>query len=44
MDALTTLILAIPGTTVGIAGIRTFHYPLPEIGVPLTSMRSWDST
>jgi iron(III) transport system permease protein len=38
MDALTTLILAIPGTAIGIAYIRAFHYPLPGIGVPLTSM------
>jgi iron(III) transport system permease protein len=38
MDALTTLILAIPGTAIGIAYIRAFHYPLPEIDVALTSM------
>ena len=38
MDALTTLILAIPGTAVGIAFIRAFHFPLPLIGIPLTSM------
>jgi len=38
MDALTTLILAIPGTAVGIAYIRAFNYPLPFIDVPLTSM------
>jgi iron(III) transport system permease protein len=38
MDALTTLILAIPGTAVGIAYIRAFNYPLPFIEVPLTSM------
>jgi iron(III) transport system permease protein len=38
MDALTTLILAIPGTAIGIAYIRAFHFPLPGIGVPLTSM------
>ena len=38
MDALTTLILAIPGTAIGIAYIRAFHYPLPGIDVPLTSM------
>ena len=39
MDALTTLILAIPGTAIGIACIRAFHYPLPGIGVPLTSWK-----
>jgi len=38
MDALTTLILAIPGTAIGIAYIRAFHYPLPLVDVPLTSM------
>jgi iron(III) transport system permease protein len=38
MDALTTLILAIPGTAIGIAYIRAFNFPLPLIGVPLTSM------
>ncbi len=38
MDALTTLILAIPGTAVGIAYIRAFNFPLPLIGIPLTSM------
>jgi iron(III) transport system permease protein len=38
MDALTTLILAIPGTAIGIAFIRAFHYPLPAIDVALTSM------
>ena len=37
MDALTTLILAIPGTAIGIAYIRAFHYPLPLIDVALTS-------
>ena len=30
MDALTTLILAIPGTIIGIAEIRDFDYPLPR--------------
>ena len=29
MDALTTLILAIPGTAIGIAYIRAFNVPLP---------------
>lgn len=38
MDALTTLILAIPGTAIGIAYIRAFNYPLPVIDIPLTSM------
>jgi len=38
MDALTTLILAIPGTAIGIAYIRAFHFPLPWIDVPLSSM------
>jgi iron(III) transport system permease protein len=38
MDALTTLILAIPGTAIGIAYIRAFHFPLPIIDIPLTSM------
>lgn len=38
MDALTTLILAIPGTAIGIAFIRAFHFPLPGIDMALTSM------
>ena len=38
MDALTTLILAIPGTAIGIAYIRAFNFPLPVIDVPLTGM------
>lgn len=38
MDALTTLILAIPGTAIGIAYIRAFNFPLPGIELPLTSM------
>jgi iron(III) transport system permease protein len=38
MDALTTLILAIPGTAIGIAFIRAFHYPLPALDLALTSM------
>ena len=38
MDVLTTLILAIPGTAIGIAYIRAFNFPLPFIGIPLTSM------
>lgn len=38
MDALTTLILAIPGTAIGIAYIRAFNFPLPGIDIPLTGM------
>jgi len=38
MDALTTLILAIPGTAIGIAYIRAFHYPLPGLDMALTSL------
>jgi len=38
MDALTTLILAIPGTAIGIAYIRAFNFPLPWVDTPLTSM------
>jgi iron(III) transport system permease protein len=38
MDALTTLILAIPGTAIGIAYIRAFHYPLPGLDLALTSL------
>ena len=38
MDALTTLILAIPGTAIGIAFIRAFNFPLPVIDIPLTSI------
>jgi iron(III) transport system permease protein len=38
MDSLTTLILAIPGTAIGIAYIRAFNFPLPAIDLPLTSM------
>ena len=38
MDALTTLILAIPGTAVGIAYIRAFNFPLPLIDLPLTGI------
>ena len=38
MDLPTILILAIPGTAIGIAYIRAFNYPLPGIGIPLTSM------
>ncbi len=38
MDALTTLILAISGTAIGIAYIRAFNFPLPLIDVSLTGM------
>ena len=38
MDALTTLILAIPGTAIGIAYIRAFNVPLPFTDTALTSM------
>jgi iron(III) transport system permease protein len=38
MDALTTLILAIPGTAIGIAYIRAFNFPLPFFDAPLTGM------
>jgi iron(III) transport system permease protein len=37
LDALNTLILAIPGTAIGIAYVRAFHGELPGLGVPLTS-------
>jgi iron(III) transport system permease protein len=38
MDALTTLILAVPGTAVGIAFVRAFRAPLPIVDEPLTSL------
>jgi iron(III) transport system permease protein len=38
MDALTTLMLAIPGTAVGIAYVRAFNFPLPIFDAPLTGM------
>ena len=38
MDALTTLMLAIPGTAVGIAYIRAFNFPLPLTETALTGM------
>jgi iron(III) transport system permease protein len=37
LDGLNTLILAVPGTAIGIAYIRAFHVDLPWIGRPLTS-------
>ena len=38
LDALNTLILAIPGTAIGIAYVRAFHHDLPGLGLPLTSV------
>lgn len=38
LDGLNTLILAIPGTAIGIAYIRAFHFELPGLGYGLTSM------
>lgn len=38
LDSLNTLILAIPGTAIGIAYIRAFHFPLPVLGIAFTSM------
>jgi iron(III) transport system permease protein len=38
LDALNTLILAIPGTAIGIAYVRAFHVEIPGLGVPLTSL------
>ena len=38
LDALNTLILAIPGTAIGIAYIRAFHVDLPFIDRPLTGL------
>jgi len=38
LDGLNTLILAIPGTAIGIAYIRAFHYPLPWFERGLTSL------
>jgi iron(III) transport system permease protein len=38
LDALNTLILAIPGTAVGIAYIRAFHVELPVLGRALTGL------
>jgi iron(III) transport system permease protein len=37
LDGLNTLILAIPGTAIGIAYIRAFHFDLPFLDRPLTS-------
>jgi len=38
MDAVVTLVLALPGTAIGIAYIRAFHVPMPWIGVILTRL------
>jgi iron(III) transport system permease protein len=38
LDALNTLILAIPGTAIGIAYVRAFHFDLPGLGRGLTSL------
>jgi iron(III) transport system permease protein len=37
LDALNTLILAVPGTAIGIAYIRAFHFDVPGLGHGLTS-------
>jgi iron(III) transport system permease protein len=38
LDGLNTLILAIPGTAIGIAYIRAFHTPFPGFDIKLTSV------
>jgi iron(III) transport system permease protein len=38
LDALNTLILAIPGTAIGIAYVRAFHPELPGLGLALTRL------
>jgi iron(III) transport system permease protein len=38
LDALNTLILAIPGTAIGIAYVRAFHVEIPGFDRPLTSL------
>jgi iron(III) transport system permease protein len=38
LDALNTLILALPGTAIGIAYLRAFHFPLPGLELKLTSL------
>src|SRR5213594_262500 len=38
LDGLNTLILAIPGTAIGIAYIRAFHFEMPGVGWALTSL------
>jgi len=38
LDGLNTLILAVPGTAIGIAYVRAFHVELPWLATPLTSL------
>jgi iron(III) transport system permease protein len=38
LDALNTLILAIPGTAIGIAYVRAFHVEVPGLGFSLTRL------
>jgi iron(III) transport system permease protein len=38
LDGLNTLILAVPGTAIGIAYVRAFHFDLPLIARPLTGL------
>lgn len=38
LDSMMTLVLALPGTAIGIAYLRAFNVPLPFIGIPFTSM------
>jgi iron(III) transport system permease protein len=38
VDGIVTLVLALPGTAIGIAYIRGFHTPLPGIGLVLTRL------
>jgi iron(III) transport system permease protein len=38
LDGLNTLILAIPGTAIGIAYVRAFHTPFPGFDIKLTSI------
>ena len=38
LDGLMTLILALPGTAIGIAYIRAFHFELPGLDLKLTSL------
>ena len=38
LDGLNTLILAIPGTAIGIAYVRAFHVPFPGFDINLTSV------
>ena len=38
LDAIVTLVLALPGTAIGIAYIRAFHFPLPPFGLVLSRL------